>query len=55
MAMVASGKTHTVKSGETPGAIAKKYGVKVDALLTANPRLDPKRLQVGQTLNIPTH
>jgi LysM repeat protein len=55
MAMLASGRTHTVKSGETPGAIAKKYGVRVDALLAANPRLDPRRLQVGQTLNLPPH
>jgi LysM repeat protein len=33
--------------------IARKYGVKVDALMAVNPRLEPRRLQVGQTLNIP--
>jgi tetratricopeptide (TPR) repeat protein len=49
----ATSRTHTVKAGETPGFIARKYGVKVDALMTANPKLDPRRLQVGQTLIIP--
>jgi LysM repeat protein len=33
--------------------IARKYGVKVDALMAANPKLDPRRLQVGQALIIP--
>jgi LysM repeat protein len=49
----ATSRTHTVKAGETLGIIARKYGVKVDALMTANPKLDPRRLQVGQTLIIP--
>jgi len=48
-----SAKTHIVKSGESPYTIAKKYGVKLDALLSANPNVDPKRLRVGQTLVIP--
>jgi LysM repeat protein len=47
-------RTHTVKPGETASAIAKKYGVRVDALLAANPKLDPRRLQIGQNLVIPT-
>ncbi|HEY5911277.1 MAG TPA: LysM peptidoglycan-binding domain-containing protein [Verrucomicrobiae bacterium] len=46
-------KTHTVKAGETPTAIAKKYGLKVEVLLTANPRVDARRLKVGQVLVIP--
>ncbi len=46
-------RTHTVKAGETPIIIARKYGVKLDALLAANPRLDPRKLKVGQTLTIP--
>jgi tetratricopeptide (TPR) repeat protein len=49
----ATSRTHTVKAGETPGIIARKYGVKVDTLMTANPKLNPRRLQVGQTLIIP--
>jgi len=46
-------RTHTVKAGEIPEAIARRYGVKVEALLAANPGLDPKRLKIGQTLNLP--
>jgi LysM repeat protein len=53
LASTAGARTHTVKAGETPTMIARKYGVKLEALLAANPRLDPRRLQVGQTLNIP--
>ena len=46
-------RTHRVEAGETPSSIAKKYGVKLDALMAANPGLNPRRMQVGQTLNIP--
>jgi tetratricopeptide (TPR) repeat protein len=46
-------RTHTVKSGESPYSIARKYGVKVEALMAANPSLNPKRLRIGQTLTIP--
>ncbi len=49
----AGSRTHVVKAGETPTSIARKYGVRLDALQAANPRLDPRRMQVGQTLNIP--
>jgi LysM repeat protein len=52
-ASVADTRTHTVKSGETLMAIAKRYGVKVDTLMAANPRLDARRMQVGQSVNIP--
>lgn len=47
-------KSHTVKAGETPAAIARKYGIRLDALMTANPRLDARRMKVGQTLAIPS-
>lgn len=46
-------RTHSVRAGESPYSIAKRYGVKLDALLAANPKIDPKRLKVGQTMNIP--
>jgi tetratricopeptide (TPR) repeat protein len=46
-------RTHTVKPGETPTTIARKYGVKVDALLAANPRVEARRMRVGQVLVIP--
>ena len=47
------GRTHVVQAGETPMAIARKYGVKLDDLLRANPGLDPKRMRAGKTLNLP--
>jgi LysM repeat protein len=46
-------RTHKVQAGESPSSIARKYGVKLEALMAANPGLNPKRLQVGQTLNVP--
>jgi LysM repeat protein len=46
-------RTHTIKAGESPYSIAKHYGVKLDALLAANPGINPQRLKVGQKLNIP--
>ncbi|HEY6167456.1 MAG TPA: LysM domain-containing protein, partial [Verrucomicrobiae bacterium] len=46
-------KTYTVQKGDTPTVIARKFNVKLDALLAANPKLDPRRMQIGQTLNIP--
>jgi len=48
-----STRAHTVKAGDTPTLIARKYGIKLDTLMAANPGLNPKRLQVGQNLNIP--
>lgn len=47
-------RTHKVQSGETPSSIARKYGVSVEALLAANPGLNPRRMQIGQTLTIPS-
>ncbi|MEW6304204.1 MAG: LysM peptidoglycan-binding domain-containing protein [Verrucomicrobiota bacterium] len=46
-------RTHVVKSGETPYGIAQRYGISVDRLMAANPRVNPTRMQIGQTLNIP--
>ncbi|MCG3778149.1 MAG: hypothetical protein JW388_0857 [Nitrospira sp.] len=50
----ASDRTHKILAGETPTSIAKKYGVKVETLIAANPGLDPTRLKVSQTINIPS-
>src|SRR6266436_6159999 len=47
-------RTHTVKPGETPAAIARKYGCRVETLMAANPGLDARRLRIGQTLNLPS-
>jgi LysM repeat protein len=50
---IAQQRTHIVKPGETLMAIARKYGVSVDLLRSANPRVEPRRMRVGQALNIP--
>jgi tetratricopeptide (TPR) repeat protein len=44
---------HTIKAGDTPTLIAKRYGVKVDMLMAANPGLDARHLRIGQALLIP--
>jgi tetratricopeptide (TPR) repeat protein len=46
-------RTYTVKAGDTPASIARRFNVKLETLLAANHGLDPKRMRVGQTLNIP--
>jgi LysM repeat protein len=46
-------RTHKVAAGETAVRIARQYGVSLDALLAANPGLEPRRMRVGQILNIP--
>jgi LysM repeat protein len=51
----AAGETvkHTVKAGETLGAIARKYGVKMGDLATANSIADPAKIRPGMELVIP--
>lgn len=51
---VADFQTYVVKSGDTPVAIAQQFHIKVDDLLKANNITDPRSLQVGQTLRIPS-
>jgi tetratricopeptide (TPR) repeat protein len=46
--------SYSIKSGDTPANIARKYGVRLDALLAANPGLDPRHLKIGQTVTIPS-
>jgi membrane-bound lytic murein transglycosylase D len=44
---------HVVKKGDTPSAIARRYGSSVDAILAANGLRNPRSLRVGQTLIVP--
>ena len=46
-------RLHVVKDGETPYSIARRYRVSVDALLRANPSLNPRHMRRGQTLKLP--
>jgi LysM repeat protein len=45
--------THVVASGETIASIARKHGVSLGALEGANPGINPKKLHVGQVINLP--
>ena len=49
----APARTHTVASGDTLASIARAHGISLPALQTANPNVNPKKLHVGQTLNLP--
>jgi len=45
---------YTIKAGDTFFNIAKTYGISLDALLAANPGVDPNRLFIGQIICVPT-
>jgi LysM repeat protein len=45
--------THIVQSGDTLGAIARRYGVTIPAIVSRNNLTNPDRLSIGQELIIP--
>lgn len=47
------GGDYTIKAGDTPAKIARAHGVTTDAILAANPGLEPTKLKVGQKINLP--
>lgn len=49
----ARARQHIVKPRETISSIAVEYGMRASAILAANPQTDPRRLRVGQSLNLP--
>ena len=49
----ATPRTHTVVSGETSAAIARKSGVTLDALRSANSGVNLSRIRAGQVLKLP--
>ena len=50
-----SASTYKIQPGDTFGKIASQKGVKLDALLEANPNADPRRLSIGKEINIPAN
>ena len=46
-------KEYVVVHGDTLGAIAHRNGVSLKALVEANPGVNPKRLHIGQKLQVP--
>jgi LysM repeat protein len=49
----AGGSIHTVESGETMVSIARRYGITLGMLMQANPSVEPRRMQIGDSLVIP--
>ncbi len=45
--------TYTVAPGDNPSAIARKFGIKLDALLAENPGLEARNMKVGQKIRVP--
>jgi LysM repeat protein len=46
-------RQHVVKPNETVASIARSHSVRLESILAANPTLNPRRLQPGQTIKIP--
>lgn len=49
----ASGKTYTIRAGDILAKVAREHGTTVDAILKANPGINPNRIKVGQVINLP--
>jgi len=49
---LASGETHTIKSGETLSIIARKYGMNLRDILDLNPSIDHNNLAIGQRIKV---
>lgn len=49
-----SGNYYTIRQGDTLYAIARRFGVTVEALTAANPGISPTNLMIGQVICIPT-
>jgi LysM repeat protein len=48
-----NGFYYTIKAGDTLFALSQQFGVSVQAIISANPGIDPNRLLIGQTICIP--
>ncbi|MGO8677453.1 MAG: LysM peptidoglycan-binding domain-containing protein [Limisphaerales bacterium] len=46
-------RVHVIKPHETLAGIARLYGVKIETLIAANPKANPRHLRPGQTLKVP--
>jgi LysM repeat protein len=47
------GKDYIVAKGDTLGVIARRNSITVKALMDANPGVSPKKLRIGQKLQLP--
>jgi membrane-bound lytic murein transglycosylase D len=51
-AATTAARTHRVRSGETMDRIARNYGISVSVLRSANSSVNPRRMRVGQVLQL---
>ena len=51
---VSAGEVHVIESGDTFAKLAQRYGVSLAVLIEKNPDLDPRVLQIGQKVIIPS-
>jgi LysM repeat protein len=49
----ATASEYTIQKGDTYSTIAPKFNISVKALQTANPNVNPAKLQIGKKINIP--
>ena len=48
-----NGFFYTIRAGDTLFALSQQFNISVQAIINANPGIDPNRLQIGQTICIP--
>ncbi len=48
-----NGTLYTIKCGDTLFELSKKFNVSVEAIIKANPGIEPENLQIGQVICIP--
>jgi hypothetical protein len=46
------GRFHVVQGGDTLGEIAKKHNLSLQKIMGLNPKVDPRRLQIGQKIRL---
>lgn len=45
--------SYTIRSGDSLWLIAQRFHTSVQAIMSANPKLDPKNLSIGQSIHVP--
>lgn len=50
-----TGTTYAIEAGDTLNKVAGDLGVDLQALLDANPGVDPRRLRIGQEIKVPNN
>jgi len=48
-----NGFLYTIRAGDTLFTLSQRFNVSVDAIIRANPGIDPNNLQIGQVICIP--